>query len=185
MRRDAPATCDIESEAMTSSNAVWTEPIKADDVRREAIALATFAVTSPDLRELTRKEVLAKYVLVLLTHGTSNGKYGTRYRSREALSVTDPTELNHEHVFPRKWLIEQMIAEPSNIEMLLTQFAIACTVTEKEHKRLALAEKANADLVGWERYNAADIVVTDMATGEIVPQSVGLVPDPPHKRAEF
>jgi hypothetical protein len=98
----------------------WVAPAQADAVCRDAIALARFAVTSPDLRDVTRREVLSRCVLVLLTHGTANGKYGTRYRSRGALDVTDPAILEHEHVYPRKWLIEQILDEPSTVEMLLT-----------------------------------------------------------------
>lgn len=160
----------------------WVAPAQADAVRRDAIALAKFAVSSPDLREVTRKEVLSKYVLVLLTHGTANGKYGTRYRSKGALEVTDPVTLEHEHVYPRKWLIEQILNSPSAVEMVLTHFAIACTVTADEHRLLASAEKANPGLAGWERYHAAGVEVIDMATGVVVPQSVGEGPPLPHER---
>lgn len=160
----------------------WAEPAQADAVRRDAIALANFAVSSPDLREVTRKEVLSKYVLVLLTHGTANGKYGTRYRSKGALEVTNPATLDHEHVYPRKWLIEQMLDSPSAVELVLTHFAIACTVTTDEHRLLARAEKANPKLAGWERYHAAGVEVIDMATGVVVPQSVGQGPPLPHER---
>lgn len=160
----------------------WVAPARADAVRRDAIALARFAVSSPDLREVTRKEVLSKYVLVLLTHGTANGKNGTRYRSKGALDVTDPATLEHEHVYPRKWLIEQMLESPSAVEWVLTHFAIACTVTTDEHRLLARADRAAPELVGWERYHAAGVEVIDMATGVIVPQSVGQRPPLPHER---
>jgi hypothetical protein len=162
--------------------ALWTEPAQADAVRRDAIALAKFAVTSPDLRDVTRKEVLSKYVLILLTHGTSNGKYGTRYRSAGALDITDPALLEHEHVYPRKWLIEQMLAAPDAVEMILTTFALACTVTKDEHRLLAAAERANPGLDGWQRYHAAGVVVTDLATGAVVPQTIGERPVLPHER---
>lgn len=151
---------------------------------RDAIALAEFAINSPNLRLATRREVLSKYVLILLTHGTSNGKYGTRYRSVGAVPITDPTTLEHEHVFTRKWLIDQMIETPDAIELILTTFAIACTVTAAEHRELADVVRANPDLQGWDRYHAAGIEVVDMATGEVVPQSVGLTPTPPHLRPQ-
>ena len=104
----------------------WIAPVQANAVRRDAIAIATFAVNAPDLRDVTRKELLSKYVLVLLTHGTANGKYGTRYRSKGALDIADPVTLEHEHVFPRKWLIEQMMESPETVDMVLTHFAIPC-----------------------------------------------------------
>lgn len=167
---------------MNNKQAPWTEPDRADAVRKDAIALARFAVTSPDLRDVTRKELLSKYVLILLTHGTSHGKYGTRYRSADALDVMDPSTLEHEHVYPRKWLIEQLMAVPEGVEMILNTFAIACTVTKDEHRRLEAAERTDPDLIGWERYHAAGVAVTDLATGELVPQSVGLKPTLPHER---
>ncbi|RYB88343.1 hypothetical protein EUA06_21555 [Nocardioides glacieisoli] len=161
----------------------WVAPAQADAVRRDAIAIATFAVNAPDIREVTKRELLSKYVLVLLTHGTANGKYGTRYRSTGALDITDPTHLEHEHVFPRKWLIERMMESPEAVEMLLTHFAIACTVTSDEHRRLASAERANPALAGWERYHAAGIDVVDTATGAVVPQSIGESPLLPHEQS--
>jgi hypothetical protein len=167
---------------MPPQGALWTEPAQAEAVRRDAIALAEFAVTSPDLQDVTRKEVLSKYILIRLTHGNSNGKYDTQYRSAGALGMTDPALLEHEHVYPRRWMIEQMLAEPSAVELILTTFALACTVTKDEHRRLAAAERANPGLDGWRRYFAAGIAVTDMATGEVVPQTVGQRPPLPHER---
>jgi len=35
--------------------------------------------------------------------------------------------------------------------------ALAGTVTIGEHKRLAVVDRANPDLVGWQRYHAAGI----------------------------
>lgn len=166
---------------MTTESNSWVEPPQANAVRKDAIALARFAVTSPDLRDVTRKEVLSKYVLILLTHGTSNGKYGTRYRSRDALNLSDATRLEHEHVYPRKWLIERMMESPEAVTMIMETFALSCTVTSEEHARLRAAERANPQVEGWARYHAAGIEVTDMATGEIVPQSVGRRPVLPHE----
>ncbi|GAA0978292.1 hypothetical protein GCM10009562_23930 [Nocardioides aquaticus] len=45
-----------------------------------------------------------------------------------------------------------------------------------------MAGKANPALVGWERYEAARIEVTDMKTGDVVPESVGRPPILPHHR---
>lgn len=159
----------------------WVAPAQADAVLRDAIAIATFAVNAR-IREVTKKELLSKYVLVLLTHGTANGKYGTRYRSIDALHIADPATLEHEHVFPRKWLVEQMMESPEAVEMVLTHFAIACTVTSDEHRRLAHAERANTALAGWERYHAAGIEVIDTATGAVVPQSIGQLPPLSHEQ---
>ena len=96
--------------------------------------------------------------------------------------MTDPASLEHEHVYPRKWLIDQMLAEPSAVEMVLDTFALSCTVTREEHRRLANAERTTPGLEGWHRYHAAGIAVTDLATGEVVPQSIGERPRLPHER---
>jgi hypothetical protein len=85
-------------------------------------------------------------------------------------------------VFTRKWLIEQMLYEPSAVEVVLREFAIACTVTRGEHQLLARSERANPELPGWERYSAAGVEVIDMTSGLVVPQSVGERPRLPHER---
>ncbi len=118
---------------MTRAEALWCEPDRAEAVRRDAIALARFAVTSPDLRNITRREVLSKYVLILLTHGTSNGKYETRYRSAVG------------------------------------------------GRRSAVGGRDDPDPL---RPHAAGSEVTDVATGDVVPQSVGQRPPLPHERPE-
>jgi hypothetical protein len=93
----------------------------------------------------------------------SEGKYTTRFRSREALRLqaelgrTEAARhLAHEHVVPRQLLIDRLIAEPGRAPEILA-FAVACVVTREEHSRLP-------DGDGWERYEAAGIEVVDTRT---------------------
>jgi hypothetical protein len=154
----------------------WTEPPHAAAVRQGGIALTKFALQSPelDVRPEIRTEMMRLYVLPLVTHGTAGSKYETRFRSLGALHVTDAAELQHEHVFTRKWLIDTMQANPTDavIEWIMTNLTIACTVTVDEHARLTKFDRTHQ---GWERYAAAGVEVFDMTTGEPVelePQDV-------------
>lgn len=89
-----------------------------------------------------------------------DGKYTTRFRSREALRLQRELgrtvavrHLAHEHVVPRQLVIDQLIADPDAAAEVLVS-AVACVVTREEHDRLP-------DGQGWERYEAAGIEVVD------------------------
>lgn len=144
---------------MHSQEVLWSEPAQADAVRRDAIALAKFAVTSPDLRDNTARRCSASTSCSSSLTGPRTASTTRSTGRRVPWPVSDPALLEHEHVYPRKWLIEQMLAEPSAVELILTTFALACTVTKDEHRRLAAAERANLGLDGWQRYYAAGIAV--------------------------
>lgn len=90
----------------------------------------------------------------------AHGKYTTRYCSASARK--DEGKLEHEHVIPRKVLIDQLLTNPSDAEQIL-QPVIACTVTVEEHICLS---KVPADVGGWDRYTRAKIQVIDRQTGK-------------------
>lgn len=108
-----------------------------------------------------------------------NGKYDTRYRSGGALETADPADLDHEHVYPRKWLIERMLETPEAVELILTKFASPAPSTPASTERWPLPNAANPNPEGWARYDAAVIRVIEMDTGVVVPRSIGEKP-PPH-----
>lgn len=138
----------------------WGPPPNEEQVLRAAIATARFAVTSPDLFDKYRRELLDN-VLWLVTVAPT-GKYQTRFRSRAA--VEDPNAaLRHEHVYTRHSLIEQMMMHPEDIETVIRERAIGCVVTKDEHRRLTQFDKSHD---GWNRYSAAGIEVLDMAAGD-------------------
>lgn len=76
---------------------------------------------------------------------------------------TTSTKLQHEHVFPRKELIKAIMGEPARVRELLTS-AVACVVTQEEHRRLSEVTRRQSDLKGWDRYAAADIAYVDIDT---------------------
>jgi len=95
-------------------------------------------------------------------------KYGTRFRSRGALDVENPSDVNHEHVGTRKWLRAEIMtrycekAGREAIERFIRDHAVACVVTKEEHSRLSSLAQ---ELQGWQRYAAANVEVIDMLTG--------------------
>jgi len=90
----------------------------------------------------------------------ARGKCTTRFRSTAALAAPKGTKLQHEHVIPRKELIDAIMKEPSRARELLNT-AVACTVTVEEHQRLSEITRKQPSLTGWQRYAAAGILVRD------------------------
>src|SRR4051812_9465523 len=77
-------TDEGRASAQTMETGMTWEPADhADDVLGAAVALATFAASSPalDARPTVRREVLRMYVLSLVTQGTLPRKGKTRYVS--------------------------------------------------------------------------------------------------------
>ncbi|MEX2659435.1 MAG: hypothetical protein WD232_07040 [Acidimicrobiales bacterium] len=100
---------------------------------------------------------------VLIWHLTeADGKYTCRYQSSGALTAPKGAKLNHEHVVPRKALIDRLLKAPGEQAEILGQ-AVACVVTKTEHERLS-ALKAPRE--GWDRYRAAGVRVIDRMTAE-------------------
>lgn len=91
----------------------------------------------------------------------ARGKYATRYRSLDSDSPPPGTKLQHEHVIPRKELIDAIMNEPHRARELLAT-AVACVVTVEEHRRLTRVSRENPELKGWERYRAAGIEWRDV-----------------------
>ena len=85
----------------------------------------------------------------------AHGKYKTRYTSVRAMNC--PTKkLRHEHVWPRKVLIQEMLDQPRRFKSILRR-AIGCTVTIAENAKLNRVSRKNPHLKGWERYRTAGI----------------------------
>ena len=97
---------------------------------------------------------------MLWTVTEARGKYTTRYRSKGALEAPSGTKLQHEHVFPRKQLVDRIMREPYAAREHLST-AIGCVVTVEEHRRLTAIDRTQPGLHGWERYVAAGITVID------------------------
>jgi hypothetical protein len=90
----------------------------------------------------------------------ARGKYSTRFRSAGAMSAPKGAKLQHEHVVPRKQLVDAIMREPHLARELLTA-AVACVVTQEEHRRLTTISREQPHLEGWDRYRAAGITWVD------------------------
>lgn len=128
-----------------------------------AVAVARFAVTSPDIMTKHRTRLLNDAIWYKTE---AAGKILLRYRSGGvltlAMSASDSWRslLWHDHVQTRASLIKRMVADPNNIGPILAA-ATACLVTKTEHTMLGAYDKT-AD--GWLRYQAAGVDVYDFST---------------------
>ncbi len=90
-------------------------------------------------------------------------KFNLRYVSDGARNTAVISRINHEHVWPRKWIIDRLVAgsrtwEASDLRAFLDQYGVACVVTVGEHARLSGIRSEE----GWERYAAAGVGVFDL-----------------------
>ena len=96
----------------------------------------------------------------------ANGKYELPFIS--VLAKENPNlKVNHEHIFRKKILVDEILLNPDNLENILEN-AVACVVTLEEHNRLNQADKENPKIDGWERYNLAKIKVWDNINSKIL-----------------
>lgn len=152
-----------------------------DEVRRDHLAggvAAVRAIVSAD----GIPDRLARDLLNMVTwYATEHPhKYQIRWRSAEAVKYRGKRKgsaLRHEHVFSRKWLIDNLLEHPGHVEDILKS-AIACLVRKGEAARLDRVPDA---VHGWERYRAAGIEVLDMAHGArpvSIDELIGMYPVP-------
>lgn len=95
-----------------------------------------------------------------------NAKYNLRFVSRGVMESAPDVPVNHEHVFPRKWLVRRLLTiDPasSDFETFLDDHGVACVVTVEEHAALGAATGT-----GWMRYVAAGVDVYDRAIQQYV-----------------
>ncbi len=136
---------------------------KADEAIASAKRLALLILSHDELLYKHRKKMLSE-VLWLISE--ADGKYSTRYRSKEvvrlAREVPDCEEpIHHEHVNPRKKVTEFILSQqkrflkhPRSLEKLLDE-TVGCVVTRREHDNLMKSGD------GWERYK--NVPVLDMS----------------------
>lgn len=120
-------------------------------------AIAKILEMGEDVRLEHRKSLLSRMIWKITE---AHGKYTTRYCSIAARNKQEG--LRHEHVIPRKVLIDRLMKAPSDVENIL-QDAIACTVTAEEHDSLSTVSE---DVCDWDRYKRAKIPVFDRLKDE-------------------
>ncbi|HSO00847.1 MAG TPA: hypothetical protein VLS89_21295 [Candidatus Nanopelagicales bacterium] len=130
----------------------------ADDVVASAKAVIRLVVNAPDLQiSRAHKKLVISDMLWKITEAPY-GKHTTELRTAAALRKSE--KLQHEHVFPRAWLVERIIALPDRVDEIVARHAIACTVTEREAKQLNKVK----ELEGWARYRHLGIRVMRLST---------------------
>lgn len=132
--------------------------------RESAFALVRHLLSLPEsIAPNHRKEALSMAIWKWTeAEGVApHAKFHVRMRSLRAIDLSHPASVNHEHVWPRKWIVDRLLAQgPWSDEDLLTfleEYAVACTVTVEEHARLGAARGT-----GWARYAEAGVEVWDM-----------------------
>ncbi len=156
----------METIAKHKTKLLSTYEKSEDSTRTVASAkyLALHVLRAGDvLLEKHLKKILTEVLWML---SEANGKYDTRYRSSEVVRLareepTSEVKIQHEHVFPRKSVIENilnqrqaLLNDPNLLQEILDK-TVGCVVTEEEHKSLSKTED------GWDRYKG--IKVLDMS----------------------
>jgi hypothetical protein len=110
-------------------------------------------------------------------------KYRLPFRTLGAMdeSIRDDM-VQHEHVWPRAWLIDQLLGKhsagwgPDGLAAFMREYGVACTVLKSEHLLL----NAVGGAPGWERYATAGIQVWDAANQR--PLDLDAAPRPESER---
>jgi len=129
----------------------------SDKVYESAINACKSIVSMDNVLDVHKKELLSSIIWKITER---NGKFNTDYVSLEAKKILGSNKtqkekrklLAHEHVFTRKYLIDQLLAKPAQYKKILSQ-AIGCVVTREEHIRLETIKNSE----GWDRYEKAHI----------------------------
>ena len=136
----------------------------AEEIIASAKKLAVLVLQNEELH-LRHRRAMIKNILWWISE--AHGKYTTQYRSKAvvALALSDPTsteKVQHEHVFPRAKVADQMLKEkdallraPAKLDQLLSS-TVGCVVLASEHRQL------DNHAEGWRRY--AKVPVLDMST---------------------
>lgn len=137
----------------------WRPHPEGDRRRASAACLAAAVLATDGLTDAHRRYALDKAIWL---YTEADGKSNTRFRSAAAVDVRDPKLLNHEHVIPRRVLIDEMLAEPGRCAEIMAK-AVGCVVLREENRRLTEQDRAKPGLEGWERYRVAGIEIVDLA----------------------
>jgi hypothetical protein len=136
----------------------------AAKLRADALKLVR-TIVDLDIGSALKRHML-NHCIWTLTECEGTSKYRTKYMSTGAMDESQP-RLHHDHVVPRKTLIDAMLREPARA-VEIAETAVGCTVTRFEHKELTYHDRAEPGREGWDRYRAIGIVVIDTETGEPV-----------------
>lgn len=138
----------------------WTPPPNYDEIRAEARRWIEVILADPYMPlALRRRRVDMELWTFTEIKNTPSVKYRLRYRTAAVLGDA-AVEIRHEHVVPRRWLRDQVIEHPGNLDVVLG-LAVSCVATNAEDKALT---KLGDGPFGWARYQALDLAVIDTKT---------------------
>jgi hypothetical protein len=131
--------------------------------KRSAVALIKLllADNKPEILRVHRHELLG-VLLWKLTESESH-KHKTRFQSHAVVNRKRKLKLRHDHVFQRSKMIDRLEGAAKRKIDIILKNAIACTVTDREHRLLSGFDK---EYDGWARYKNAEIRVIDTKTGK-------------------
>ncbi|MCA8951154.1 MAG: hypothetical protein KDE27_16730 [Planctomycetes bacterium] len=135
-----------------------------EDVRESVVRLVTIVLRDRTVSggpEAPYRKLLSS---LLWQWTEADGKWSRSLPwSRSALETDNRRSLRHEHVVPRKLLIDALVAmgdpEPRAVRDILERMAVACIVTEEEHRRLPDVPWADLSHDVWVRYRRAGVEV--------------------------
>lgn len=141
---------------------------KSEEIISSAKQLARLVLQDESLLQKHKISILS---LVQWFVSEADGKHKTRYRSRRVveLATNDPysvEKINHEHVFTRREVTQQLLTEPHRVDEILDA-VLGCIVTKAEHDSMKGAGS------GWARYKSARIEVLDMSAVPPTSHDVG------------
>ena len=133
-----------------------------EEIIESALTMARAILDSDALKKHKRDFLRGCVWIVTEAYGKYNVPYWSEgvYRLVQQYdgikSALKHGRIQHEHVYPRKHIADQIMKDPSCLrDVMLTQL-IACLVTEEEH------DKLNHNIFGFTRYKAAGINVWDV-----------------------
>ncbi|MEU4603297.1 hypothetical protein AB0F43_09995 [Kribbella sp. NPDC023972] len=147
-------------------------------LRSSALALVKQVLSMTDIHSKHRRELLTigLWKWTEAPGVSPHPKYNIRYVSRGVLGE-DAAKINHEHVWPRRWIIDSLLSRNdwtiAELEELLDAYGVACVVTTEEHARLS-----GGSGQGWQRYIQAKVDVWDRQLGRWAELAADLSPDP-------
>jgi hypothetical protein len=134
----------------------------AEARKRSAITLVKYLLEAKNREILLRHRRALLNVLLWKITEAESPKYKTRFRSQGVLDCGGKGKLQHDHVFQRKKMVDELVkAKPHKVDGIVKN-AIGCAVTHDEHTRLSEFKEYD----GWVRYQKARIAVTDMKTNK-------------------
>lgn len=154
---------------MTYNHIVRHEQYRAgrsnETARESALAAVMHLLQDVPPLSLTHQRELLGIALWKWTEAAGvppHSKYNLRFATRGALNHDVQAKINHEHVWPRKWMIDRLLdrklgVNEAHVRKFLERVGVACVVTVDEHARLSAASG-----VGWQRYANAGVEVWDL-----------------------